>query len=50
MVFKNWETFRQQNEYSRIMDQVQKGERVFVWPKDIARGKGLFPFPLWDKR
>jgi len=50
VLFKNWENFRQQSEYSRIMDQVQNGERVFVWPKDIARAKWLFPFPSWDKR
>jgi branched-chain amino acid transport system substrate-binding protein len=48
--FKNWADFKSQNEYNRIMDQVQNGSRVFVWPSDIAKAKPIFPFVPWDKR
>lgn len=48
--FKNWADFKNQNEYNRIMDQVQNGSRVFVWPSDIAKVKPIFPLLPWDKR
>jgi branched-chain amino acid transport system substrate-binding protein len=30
--------------------QIQKGERVIVWPKDKAEAKYILPMPRWDER
>jgi branched-chain amino acid transport system substrate-binding protein len=33
-----------------VVEQVQSGKRVTVWPTDVANAKGLFPTPEWGKR
>jgi branched-chain amino acid transport system substrate-binding protein len=33
-----------------IIVQIQNGEYVTVWPKDVAAAKLVWPFPAWDKR
>jgi branched-chain amino acid transport system substrate-binding protein len=30
--------------------QIQKGQRVIVWPKDKAEAKYILPMPRWDER
>ena len=30
--------------------QIQKGQRVIVWPKQMAEAKYILPMPRWDER
>jgi branched-chain amino acid transport system substrate-binding protein len=30
--------------------QIQKGDRVIVWPKHMAEARYILPMPRWDER
>ena len=30
-----------------LVEQVQNGKHVTVWPQELASGKALWPFPGW---
>lgn len=32
-----------------VVEQIQAGKRVTVWPTDVANAKGLWPSPEWGK-
>lgn len=32
-----------------VVEQIQAGKRVTVWPEDVANAKGLWPTPEWGK-
>jgi branched-chain amino acid transport system substrate-binding protein len=33
-----------------VVEQIQSGKRVTIWPADVANAKGLWPTPEWGKR
>jgi branched-chain amino acid transport system substrate-binding protein len=33
-----------------VVEQIQGGKRVTIWPADVANAKGLWPTPEWGKR
>jgi branched-chain amino acid transport system substrate-binding protein len=33
-----------------VVEQWQNGQKVTIWPPDVANGKPLWPAPAWDKR
>ncbi|MEW6046667.1 MAG: ABC transporter substrate-binding protein [Bacillota bacterium] len=48
--FKDYEGFRNQNPISMVVEQVQGGRFVTVFPTDVAAGKPIFPTPPWPQR
>ena len=45
--FQDYEGFTNQNKHQMLVEQVQNGKYFTVWPKDLANGKPLWPFPGW---
>jgi branched-chain amino acid transport system substrate-binding protein len=45
--FQNFEGYTHQNKHQMLVEQVQNGKYVTVWPKELANGKAIFPFPGW---
>ncbi|MDQ7821371.1 MAG: ABC transporter substrate-binding protein [Candidatus Eremiobacteraeota bacterium] len=41
--FENFENYTNQNSHYPLIQQVQKGVRVIVWPRDLRNGKPVFP-------
>jgi branched-chain amino acid transport system substrate-binding protein len=33
-----------------VVEQWQNGQKVTIWPPDVANGKPFWPAPVWDKR
>ena len=33
-----------------VVEQWQNGQKVTIWPADVANGKPLWPAPTWDER
>ncbi|MBE3599270.1 MAG: ABC transporter substrate-binding protein [Limnochordaceae bacterium] len=48
--FKDYDGFRNQNPISMVVEQVQDGRFVTVFPEEVAAGKPRFPTPPWAKR
>lgn len=48
--FKDYSGFRNQNPISMVVEQVQDGRFVTVFPTDVAAGKPRFPTPPWSQR
>jgi branched-chain amino acid transport system substrate-binding protein len=45
--FQDYEGYTNQNKHQMLVEQVQNGKHVTVWPQDLASGKALWPFPGW---
>jgi branched-chain amino acid transport system substrate-binding protein len=45
--FQDFEGYTNQNKHQMLVEQVQNGKHVTVWPREMASGKALWPFPGW---
>jgi branched-chain amino acid transport system substrate-binding protein len=45
--FADYEGYTHQNKHQMLVDQIQEGKFVTVWPPDLATGKAIWPFPGW---
>ena len=45
--FQDYEGYTNQNKHQMLVEQVQGGKYFTVWPKELANGKPLYPFPGW---
>ncbi|HZX97004.1 MAG TPA: ABC transporter substrate-binding protein [Myxococcales bacterium] len=45
--FADYDGYTNQNKHQMLVEQIQNGKFVTVWPKDLATGKPLWPFPGW---
>src|SRR5207302_9728905 len=45
--FADYEGYTHQNKHQMLVDQIQEGKFVTVWPKELATGKAIWPFPGW---
>lgn len=45
--FADFEGYTHQNRHQMLVEQVQGGKYFTVWPKELANGKPIFPFPGW---
>ena len=45
--FADYEGYANQNKHQMLVEQVQDGKHVTVWPKELATGKPIWPFPGW---
>ncbi len=45
--FQDYDGYTNQNKHQMLVEQVQNGKHVTVWPQSLASGKALWPFPGW---
>jgi branched-chain amino acid transport system substrate-binding protein len=45
--FEDYDGYTHQNKHQMLVDQIQEGKFVTVWPKELASGKAIWPFPGW---
>jgi branched-chain amino acid transport system substrate-binding protein len=45
--FADYEGYTNQNKHQMLVEQIQNGKFVTVWPKELQAGKPLWPFPGW---
>ena len=45
--FQDYDGYTNQNKHQMLVEQVQNGKHVTVWPQGLASGKALWPFPGW---
>ncbi len=45
--FADYEGYTHQNKHQMLVEQIQGGKFVTVWPKELAMGKAIWPFPGW---
>jgi branched-chain amino acid transport system substrate-binding protein len=45
--FQDYEGYSNQNKHQMLVEQVQDGKHVTVWPTELASGKPIWPFPGW---
>jgi len=45
--FADYEGYTNQNKHQMLVEQIQDGKFVTVWPKELQTGKPLWPFPGW---
>jgi branched-chain amino acid transport system substrate-binding protein len=45
--FADYEGYTHQNRHQMLVEQIQGGKFVTVWPKELATGKAIWPFPGW---
>jgi branched-chain amino acid transport system substrate-binding protein len=45
--FQDYDGYSNQNKHQMLVEQVQDGKHVTVWPQELASGKALWPFPGW---
>jgi branched-chain amino acid transport system substrate-binding protein len=45
--FADYDGYTHQNKHQMLVDQIQSGKFVTVWPKELATGKAIWPFPGW---
>ena len=45
--FADYEGYSNQNKHQMLVEQIQNGKFVTVWPKELQSGKPLWPFPGW---
>ncbi|NLG68802.1 MAG: ABC transporter substrate-binding protein, partial [Firmicutes bacterium] len=48
--FADYDGFRNQNPISMVVEQVQDGRFVTVYPTEVAAGQPRFPTPTWSQR
>jgi branched-chain amino acid transport system substrate-binding protein len=47
--FEDFDGYQGQNKHQMLVEQVQNGKYVTVYPPAYATGKAVFPFPGWTK-
>ncbi|MBI5066898.1 MAG: ABC transporter substrate-binding protein [Deltaproteobacteria bacterium] len=47
--FQDFDGYQGQNKHQMLVEQVQAGKFVTVWPQKFANGKAIYPFPGWKK-
>ncbi len=47
--FEDFDGYQGQNKHQMLVEQVQDGKYVTVYPPAFATGKAIFPFPGWAK-
>ena len=47
VMFADYEGYTHQNKHQMLVDQIQNGKFVTVWPTELATGKAIWPFPGW---
>ena len=47
MKFADYDGYTNQNKHQMLVEQIQDGKFVTVWPKDFQSGKPIWPFPGW---
>jgi branched-chain amino acid transport system substrate-binding protein len=47
--FEDFDGYQGQNKHQMLVEQVQNGRYVTVYPPAYATGKAIFPFPGWTK-
>jgi branched-chain amino acid transport system substrate-binding protein len=45
--FADYEGYTHQNRHQMLVEQIQDGKFFTVWPKEMATGKAVWPFPGW---
>ncbi len=45
--FADYGGYTHQNKHQMLVDQIQGGKFFTVWPKELATGKPVWPFPGW---
>jgi branched-chain amino acid transport system substrate-binding protein len=45
--FADYDGYTHQNKHQMLVEQIQGGKFVTVWPKELATGKAIWPFPGW---
>ena len=45
--FADYEGYTHQNKHQMLVEQVQDGKHVTVWPAELASAKAIWPFPGW---
>jgi branched-chain amino acid transport system substrate-binding protein len=45
--FADYEGYTNQNKHQMLVEQIQNGKFVTVWPKELQTGKPIWPFPGW---
>ena len=45
--FADYAGYTHQNKHQMLVDQIQGGKFFTVWPKELATGKPVWPFPGW---
>ena len=45
--FADYEGYTNQNKHQMLVEQIQNGKFVTVWPKELQSGKPIRPFPGW---
>ena len=45
--FLDYEGYTNQNKHQMLVEQVQDGKHVTVWPRELSSGKAIWPFPGW---
>lgn len=48
--FESYQDYSNQNSHSLLIQQIQGGHFVLVWPEEYRKGSILFPTPPWNKR
>jgi branched-chain amino acid transport system substrate-binding protein len=49
VMFQSYEGYTHQNKHPMLVEQVQGGKHVTVWPADLASAKPIWPFPGWQQ-
>ena len=45
--FQDYDGYTNQNKHQMLVEQIQDGKFVTVWPKELQSGKTVWPFPGW---
>jgi branched-chain amino acid transport system substrate-binding protein len=45
--FQDYDGYTNQNKHQMLVEQIQDGKFVTVWPKEFQNGKPIWPFPGW---
>ena len=45
--FEDYDGFMNQNNHQMLVQQIQDGQYVTVFPKVVAKKKAVYPFPTW---
>ena len=45
--FADYDGYTNQNKHQMLVEQIQNGKFVTVWPKELQSGKPIWPFPGW---
>ena len=45
--FQDYDGYTNQNKHQMLVEQIQDGKFVTVWPKEFQTGKAVWPFPGW---